>query len=737
MKKAVIVGIDTYVGAPLSGCVNDAKDIASCLSLDQYDFDSDVLLNSQATRASILRALSEPAYGSTEGDILLFYFAGHGVVLGQGGHLVTHDAQEFDPGISLGQLAQIMESAGGKFRHVISILDCCHSGSAFTWTNSRPLRAGDVERAIPAVNESRCILAACRPEGRAKEIKKRGVFTNAVTDALLGAAVNWAGDVTLLAIADYVAGSLPPKLQTPVFKGDVAGTVVLGSGFPAPKGPPIATSELTRTLAKAHHLVDDYHYLQLGELSERVVRLRNGSQRCSSKLESLVLWFEETEKALPDLRRNSDWEVLGIRVRDFRKNIAAVSVGESTRYGRIVRRIGQGGYGSVWELQAEDGKAYALKLFHGNELDEDVKVRRFVNGYHNMKKLDHPRIVRVREMLMAPFGFLMDYIPGDNLSHAHIDRRDSEGVLRLLIDIGGTIRYAHSQGVRHRDIKPDNIIVGYDTEGRQVPYLTDFDLAYHETNRTVTGNAAVGGVISYAAPEQLHTPNGKGARSETVDVFSLAQLMFFVITGQPPSGEDFVRNAVLIRQESRLWFDNPVADELTRLYQRATAKDPEERWPRDVAAFTAVLEHAELLCLPSATWTSGEEILYHRIARGYAGSNRYTVAPDGCRLQSSSGHLDVTVRLLSVDALGRGLLEIECSVAVGSTMGGLVTAKQRQTVDARLRHRIKGMGSIRIIRGGHGDCLASLSVGAVTPDAAGVERVIGVIRSTVTCIEHR
>ncbi|RBL86022.1 hypothetical protein DDE05_13175 [Streptomyces cavourensis] len=104
MNKAVVVGIDAYPHAPLSGCVNDAKDVASCLSLEQYDFDSLTLLNGQASRPNILKQLSTIAYGEEhhgKGSTLLFYFAGHGQVLGQAGHLVTHDAENFDPGISL------------------------------------------------------------------------------------------------------------------------------------------------------------------------------------------------------------------------------------------------------------------------------------------------------------------------------------------------------------------------------------------------------------------------------------------------------------------------------------------------------------------------------------------------------------------------------------------------------------------------------------------------------------
>ncbi|WP_165970589.1 protein kinase [Actinomadura sp. 6K520] len=735
VNRAVVVGIDDYAGAPLYGCVNDATDVASCLSLEQYDFDTTILLNSGATRNSILEAISELAYAS-EGENLLFYFAGHGEVIGQAGYLVAHDARQYDPGISLGHLAQIMESASHNYNHVITILDCCHAGSAFTWSSSRPLQAGDIEREVPAVNESRCILAACRPEQTADEVDGSGVFTDALTDCLLGASVNWDGDVTLLGIFEYIAASIPSNIQTPVFKGDIAGTVVLGRGFPPRQGRPIDKSELARTLAKAHQLVDQYYYEQLAELSERNVRLNGGARKCSLSLESVVQWFLETEQALPDIRREQAWSGLVGRVREYRKNLADISIGEQTRFGRVVRHLGHGGYGHVWEIATGQEKRLALKVFHGNELDDDVKVRRFANGYGNMRKLEHPRIVRVHDIMSAPFGFVMDAIPGDNLRNTYIDRTDPEVMLRLMLDICETVQYAHSQQVKHRDIKPENIIVEI-SNGQLTPFLTDFDLAYHETNRTVTTNIGVGGVINYAAPEQFFEPNAKTARSEKVDIFSLAQLMFFIILGRDPSADNHASNVETLKRELRSWIDDRAANSLISLYQTATSRRPADR-PESVIDFMRPIHAAEaVIQTASGTDQVAEEDYCRRVGHLYAGLGGYTATDGECRMNSLSNQVEIIVRLKGPAGANKVGLEIEFSVTGKLPVPSLKSGKSaRESINVRLDKSFGRLAGVRRRAGTKGAFQTFAVIDSVSLDNAGVALAVEVITTTIASIEQ-
>ncbi|RRR96483.1 protein kinase domain-containing protein [Glycomyces terrestris] len=682
MNKAIIIGIDSYPEALLTGCVNDASDVADCLSLEQYDFESVLILDGDATRSEILKELYRTAYAEEhygEGSTLLFYFAGHGQVIGQAGHLVTHDAENFDPGISLAHLAQVMESASLVFDHVVSILDCCHAGSAFTWTNSRPLSPSDIEREIQAVNESRCVLAACRPEELALEENSRGVFTTRLIDALLGDAVNWDGDVTLMGVYEYIAAALPKGAQTPVFKGDVAGTVILGRGFEPRQGRPIEKSELAKIIAKAQRLVDHYHNLEFTELTDRGTRLAGGSKRCASELEAVANWFEDTERSSPDIRSHSDWSELNDRLLVFRKHLSDISVGEDNRFGKVKFKIGDGAFGNVWAVENGTGQLKALKIFHGNELHLGVKVRRFSNGYASMRKLDHPRIVQVYEMTKAPFGFLMQYIPGDNLRRAYIEKEgNAEIVLRLMIEICETVQYAHSQGVLHRDIKPENIILERDSEGSLTPYLTDFDLAYHETNRTMTMTAGegVGGVLNYAAPEQLYAHNTSAARSMTVDVYSLAQLMFFLIVGEDPSPASPARNIQKLTHTLTNWVDDRASEPLLEMYEQASSKEPSER-PQTVTDFLTPLRKAEMFIqLASDSEDVPEDDFWRRVGHAYAGLGKYEADTDKMWTTNMSKQVEVIGRFKHVSTRGIAEVELEFSMTQNMLVPSFKTGKK-------------------------------------------------------------
>src|SRR3954465_7779882 len=122
--------MDRYFDAPLTGCVADANDVAAALSLEQFGFDCEVVLDGRATRSSVLTSIGERAYAGERHEFLLVYFAGHGQGLGDYGHLVTVDGAPHDPGVSLAHVGQLMESAGNNYAHVLAVLDCCHSGAA-------------------------------------------------------------------------------------------------------------------------------------------------------------------------------------------------------------------------------------------------------------------------------------------------------------------------------------------------------------------------------------------------------------------------------------------------------------------------------------------------------------------------------------------------------------------------------------------------------------------------------
>lgn len=734
-RDAIVIGIDSYPGQPLYGCVNDANEISSYLSLEQYGFDTRKLLNAKASRSNILEELARLAYRDDEREMLVVYFAGHGAAVGGVGHLVAHDSSGHDPGISLSHLAQLMESASAHYQHVIAILDCCHSGGATTWVNARPLVAADIDRDLVSVNASRCVLAACRPEESSHEADGAGYFTTALLAGMSGDAVDYSGNVTLFGLHDYVAQAIPSDIQVPVFKGDVAGTVVVGSGFPKRVGAPIPDVDKQTVLSKGHALLDGYVQTELREYHDQARRRRGGSSTCATALQSIFIWFEETQSAMKQLVAEPAWVEMKRRLSDHRRNLAELSVGEQTRFGEIKRLIGGGGYGHVWEI--EDGsRRVAYKVYHGNELQDRVKVQRFKNGFDNMRQLEHPRIVRVHELTMAPLGFTMDAIPGFNLRDLYLDRDDARVALRLIVEIAETVAHAHDRGVLHRDIKPENIVTVLGEDGVPVPYLTDFDLAYHETNRTVTTNLGVGGVINYAAPEQLYDPHAGAAREATVDVYSLAQLLFYVMTGADPAGDDRTGNIETLRALLRDWVEDRAARIILDTYTSATQKSPGDR-PQTVRELISELSKAEAYALEaSGNGDVTEEDFCRRVATMYAGFDRFEAGDFRASFMSVSEGVAVEVRTRGVARGDRVDIEVELNVRgklpVPSFKSG---TDARAAVNARLDKMLNRFGAKRR-PGNSGQYQVFVEASQIGLNVEGVSKVTDLIRAAIGGIEQ-
>lgn len=742
-NTAVIVGIDSYPENALRGCARDASDVAECLALSNFAFDCTTIINASATRTAILTALGQFVYGRAghSDGILLIYFAGHGASLGGQSYLVSVDGTAYDPGISLAHLGQLMEAASQHFSHVIAVLDCCHAGGAITWVNSRPLATWDIDRELPTVNESRCVLAACRPEEVSYEDvdSAHGIFTMALTDGLLGSAVDHQGEITLFGLHDYVVRAVEGAGQTPVFKGDVAGTVVLGSGFEPRKGPPIPRDELDLNLSKARTLLDEYYYSAQKDLSDRKYRYEFGARSCALRLEPIIQWFRDTEVALPDLSRNATWQDDAARLRGFQTQLSEFSAGLVTKYGQVGRHLGHGGFGHVWQVQASEGQSLAYKVFHGNELDDQIKVQRFYNGYVNTKKLDHPRIVKVHDLTHAPYGFVMDEIPGDNLRQTFVDPANPEVALRLMLDVAETVQHAHAAGVRHRDIKPENIIVVHGEEGLLTPYLTDFDLAYHETNRTVTSLAGIGGVINYAAPEQLFAPNTAAARAETVDVYSLGQLMFYVVVGEDPSGDDLQRNQLKLERRLNEWTEGRAAQELMDLYTRSVARDVAER-PPTVEDFAVALARAETYVLAASGNDSVPDSEFcRRLAHQYAGIGKHRSTDEKAEFLSLSGQFQIIVRNKGISAKDYSHLdfEIEMSVTADIPVGDLITGSAgRNAINHRLDNALKRFQRVRRHPGNQGSYQTFIAVAYIPMTLEGLMQMHEILLAAIGALEQ-
>ncbi len=191
--------------------------------------------------------------------------------------------------------------------------------------------------------------------------------------------------------------------------------------------------------------------------------------------------------------------------------------------------IGRGGFGAVYRAEdVEHGRQVAIKVLPGN-LDETER-RRFDRERQTMGRLgSHPAIIPVHESGYTEAGegyIVMELASGGSLR----DRLDREGPIpwreaaEVAIAIAGAAQAAHDQGVLHRDIKPDNILI----DGYGNPRLTDFGIAAVAGNATATTSTTA--TLAHAAPEVLEGQTSTAA----VDVYAIGSTFANLVLGRPP-----------------------------------------------------------------------------------------------------------------------------------------------------------------------------------------------------------
>ncbi len=198
----------------------------------------------------------------------------------------------------------------------------------------------------------------------------------------------------------------------------------------------------------------------------------------------------------------------------------------------IERELGRGGMGIVYlAREVRLDRPVALKLLPPEYAARPALRERFLHEARTAAKLSHPNIVpifAVDEVHEFVF-FAMAHIDGETLGQ-RVRRRGplpaSEGA-RILREIAWALAYAHAQGVVHRDIKPDNILL---EEGSGRALVTDFGIAHVREESGVTTRGEVVGTAEYMSPEQA---SGEPV-DERSDMYSLGVLGYYVLTGSLP-----------------------------------------------------------------------------------------------------------------------------------------------------------------------------------------------------------
>jgi len=241
----------------------------------------------------------------------------------------------------------------------------------------------------------------------------------------------------------------------------------------------------------------------------------------------------------------------------------------------IKSKIGQGGFGAVYlayDRKMEIEKALKVipeAIVHDVEAMESLR-----REARTMIRLNHPHIVRVYDFHdSGAIKFIdMEYVSGESLSALKVkqpDKRFSEAQVKVYaIQIAEALAYAHGQGVIHRDIKPQNIMV---TEAGEVKIM-DFGIA--ETVRTSMSriaNVFSSETLLYMSPEQLR---GKEIGKES-DIYSFGVTLYELLCGHPPFYQGNITEKILHNSLEPI---EGISEELKRILQKCMAKDPSERF---------------------------------------------------------------------------------------------------------------------------------------------------------------
>jgi serine/threonine protein kinase/tetratricopeptide (TPR) repeat protein len=232
---------------------------------------------------------------------------------------------------------------------------------------------------------------------------------------------------------------------------------------------------------------------------------------------------------------------------------------------RLIRKIGDGGMGDVWEAQQEEPiqRRVALKLIRLG-MDTESVVRRFETERQTLALMEHPAIAKVYDAGSTDQGrpfFAMEFVEGVPITvYCDTHRLSVKDRLGLFADVCRGAQHAHQKGIIHRDLKPANILVT-ENEGRPLPKIIDFGIAKATEHRLTEESVFTElgqwiGTPEYMSPEQA-TISNQDIDTRT-DVYSLGAVLYELLVGAQPLSRRELRSAGFEEMRRRIREEEPL-----------------------------------------------------------------------------------------------------------------------------------------------------------------------------------
>jgi WD40 repeat protein len=238
---------------------------------------------------------------------------------------------------------------------------------------------------------------------------------------------------------------------------------------------------------------------------------------------------------------------------------------------RILRRVGRGGMGVVYEAVEESlGRRVALKVLPQIGLADPTTSARFRREAQTTARLHHPHIVQIFEVGEhdgQPF-LALEFVAGPSLADRLRDAPQPPRQAAALVEtLARAVHHAHEQGIVHRDLKPANVLLSgggceppdrsggsHPPPAEYTPKITDFGLAHHVGGGDLTATGEIVGTPAYMAPEQAWGKSKRQPVGPAADVYALGAVLYECLTGRPP-----FQGATMLGTLEQVCFQEPVS----------------------------------------------------------------------------------------------------------------------------------------------------------------------------------